>query len=228
MEQGFFRNYKKLVLPVFFLLIGLLAYTLVEPHRLEVKEVDVVDMDIPTEFNGFTIAFMTDIHHGPFFSDKRVRALVKRVNELNPDIILLGGDYIHRDAKFIEPCFAELAFLKADYGKFGVLGNHDHWEDGGRVKECMKNAEITPLDNQAEWIHKNNERIKIGGVGDMWTDTQDIAPTINDVSVEDFVILLSHNPDYAETITTDKIDLVLSGHTHGGQVTFFGLWAPLI
>ncbi|HEX2953396.1 MAG TPA: metallophosphoesterase, partial [Bacillota bacterium] len=71
-------------------------------------------------------------------------------------------------------------------------------------------------------------RIKIGGVGDYFTDFQYIEPTVGDVTAHDFVILVSHNPDYIETLHTRKIDLMLSGHTHGGQVTVFGLWAPRI
>ncbi len=74
----------------------------------------------------------------------------------------------------------------------------------------------------------NNSRIKIGGVGDMWFDKQYLDSTIFDVEEEDFVILVSHNPDFAEKLKTNKVDLILSGHTHGGQISFFGQWSPII
>ena len=84
------------------------------------------------------------------------------------------------------------------------------------------------MDNKAFWVVKGGERIKVGAVGDYFEDDVDITPTVADVQKTDFVILLSHNPDYAEGLGTDKVDLMLSGHTHGGQVTLFGLWAPLV
>jgi predicted MPP superfamily phosphohydrolase len=113
-------------------------------------------------------------------------------------------------------------------GKYGVLGNHDHWESADECKKEAKNADIELVDNRSKWIQKDGERIKIGGVGDLTEDIQNITPTIEDVEIKDFVILLSHHPDYVESIQKDKIDLVLSGHTHGGQCTVFGLWAPLV
>ena len=84
------------------------------------------------------------------------------------------------------------------------------------------------LNNRAVWINHHNQRIRIGGVGDLWRDSQDIQPTLAKASNNDFVILVSHNPDYVEELPNQTIDLVLSGHTHGGQVTLFGLWAPSI
>jgi predicted MPP superfamily phosphohydrolase len=204
------------------------VYALVEPFLVEVKRYDIESPDIPESLKGMRIAFITDIHHTEIYPRDRVRDLVEKVNGLKPDIILLGGDYVNKSPKFIEPCFEELAQLEAPYGKFGVLGNHDHWESATLTKICMDKAGIKRLDNKSEWINKDGQRIKIGGVGDIWEDKQELDKTIFDVEEKDFVILLSHNPDYAERIKTTKIDLVLSGHTHGGQVTLFGLWAPFI
>ncbi|MBC7260275.1 MAG: metallophosphoesterase [Chloroflexi bacterium] len=206
----------------------LVGYALVEPRRLGVTRLEIADPDVPDGFQGRTIAFLSDIHHGPYFSIGRVRQAVDRVNALRPDIILLGGDYVHRDAKYIAPVFAELARLRAPLGAFAVAGNHDHWEGIDETRAAMARAGIVNLDNRAVWVAMGGDRIKIGGVGDLWEDTQDIGPTVDDADEGDFVILLSHNPDYAERITTRRIDLVLSGHTHGGQVTLFGLWAAFV
>jgi predicted MPP superfamily phosphohydrolase len=92
----------------------------------------------------------------------------------------------------------------------------------------MAGAGIRLIDNEAYWLEKNGGRIKVGGVGDYLEDIQDIEPTIADVNKNDFVVLVTHNPDYVEEMGTDKVDLVLAGHNHGGQVTFFGLWAPIL
>jgi predicted MPP superfamily phosphohydrolase len=219
---------RKLLLCLLAIATLLVAYAFLEPYWLTVREVHIVDPDIPASFSGIRIAFLTDIHHGPYFSLARVRRAVERTNQLHPDIILLGGDYVHGDRKYIVPCFAELARLKATLGKFGVLGNHDHWQDAVLTSQSMVEAGIEWINNRAQWVTRNGQRIKIGGVGDLWEGSQDIAATIADTREEDFAILVSHHPDYAETMATRSVDLVFSGHTHGGQVTFLGLWAPFV
>ncbi len=221
-------NKRKCLFIILIIAVFILAYSFLEPFWLEEKTIEITSAHIPPQFHGATVVFLTDIHHGPFFSRRRVKRLVERVNGLEPDIILLGGDYVHRDAKYIEPCFAELKGLKAPFGLYGVLGNHDHWEGAVLTRQSMQEAGIRLIDNAAFWIEHGGARIKIGGVGDYYEDIQDIAPTVFDVAKEDFVILVTHNPDYVQDMQTDKIDVVFAGHTHGGQVTFFGQWAPLI
>jgi hypothetical protein len=204
------------------------AYAFIEPHWLRVTQLEIADPDVPPAFVGKRIVFLSDIHHGPYFSIGSVRRLVDRVNALQPDLILLGGDYVHRDPKYIAPVFAELARLHAPLGVFAVAGNHDYWESIDESRAQMAQAGIVNLDNRAEWVTIGGDRIKVGGVGDVYEDSQDIAPTVADAGAGDFVILLSHNPDFAEQIATDRVDLVLSGHTHGGQVTLFGRWAAFV
>lgn len=215
---------------MYFILIALLlgAYSFMEPFWVKEKVSIIADDDIPQQFNNTKIVFISDIHHGPFFSNTRVNRLVKRINDLRPDIILLGGDYVHRSPDYIKPCFEALRGLEATFGVYGVLGNHDHWEDADLTRDCMTEAGIHLIDNRAYWIEKNGARIKIGGVGDYLEDIQDLDPTVSDVTTEDFVVLVTHNPDFVEQIDTDVIDLVFAGHNHGGQVTFFGLWAPIL
>ena len=218
---------KPLLVALIGALVTLLYASVIEPRWLIVREVEILDSDIPPSFDGKRIAFLTDMHHGPYFSLRRVKSLVDRTNALQPDLILMGGDYVYLGAQYIGPCFAELARLDAPCGKFGVLGNHDHWNDARLTRQGMRAAGITVLDNRAEWIAVGEERIRVGGVGDLWEDSQHLSATTSGVKDEDLAILLSHNPDYVESIHTAAVDLVLSGHTHGGQVTVFGLWAPI-
>jgi predicted MPP superfamily phosphohydrolase len=228
---------------------GVLAYGFVESHRIEVKRYTVTSPDVPAAFDGTRVVLLTDIHRGAFFSQDRVRRLVEQVNALGPDLVVLGGDYVYANTGYEASCFAELARLQAPLGRFAVLGNHDYGEyraDGGGGSssgtsdgtrpggatdpspaiEAIRGAGITLLDNRAVWVEKAGRRIRVGGVGDYQEDTPDLAPTVEGTSAGDFVLLVSHNPDYAEELPIGAVDLVLSGHTHGGQVTFFGLWAP--
>lgn len=210
------------------IIIGFLLfiYAFIEPYWIQTKKMDLVNPNTPDSFKGVKIVFVSDIHHSKVYSRNRVRSLVERINKLEPDIILLGGDYVNKSPSYIEPCFEELGKLKAAIGKYGVMGNHDHWESAELTRASMEKAGIRVLDNASEWIYRNGKRIKIGGVGDYWEDEQILENTTYDVKESDLVLLLSHNPDFVENIKDKKVDLVLSGHTHGGQVTLFGLWGP--
>ncbi len=202
------------------------VYAFVEPYLIKYEKFSFFDKDIPAAFDGKRIVFIADIHRSHFFSQNRLKKLISMVNANSPDIILLGGDYTtHGEPQYIESVFSELATLNAPLGVYAVLGNHDHTQYLYLTKVSIKKANIQLLDNKATWVYIKHERIKIGGVGDLWHDIQTLSPTTTDVNSHDFVILLSHNPDYARTLSTDLVDLVLSGHSHGGQITFFGLWA---
>ncbi len=222
------RQPRKLLLSLLVLLLIFFAYSFTETYRLKTETTVFSDPDIPQSFLGKKIVFVSDIHLGPFFSASSLKKIVAKVNALNPDLVILGGDYIQRDKKYIEPCFIELKNLQAPLGVYAVLGNHDYWEDAALVRKNLLKAGLKPLDNQSYWLKQNPDKIKLGGVGDFFYDFQNLNATIKDVNETDFVILASHNPDYAEALGTNKIDLVLSGHTHAGQITFFGLWAPFI
>lgn len=220
---------KKVLLMLLCLIFFLAIYiTYIEPYWIDTRKIDFYDQDIPEVFNDLKIVFVSDIHHGPFFFKKRLHKLVVRINRLKPDLILLGGDYVHLDPKYIKSCFQELKKLEARLGEYGVLGNHDHWESAEITRTEMRMAGIKLLDNEGVWIKQEDSRIKVGGVADFLQDQPDLNPIINDVNQKDFLILVTHNPDFLEEVNSDKLDLVCAGHTHGGQVTLFGLWAPLL
>lgn len=212
---------------------------LAETHRIEIKRFTITSPDLPASFDGTRIAFVTDVHRGAFFSQARVGKLVERVNALHPDMIVLGGDYVYANTDYEESCFAELAKLEAPLGRFAVLGNHDYGEydrsdgssddaDPGEAIQAIDGAGLILLLNRGVWVSRGESRIRVGGVGDYQEDTPLLAPTIDGTNRRDFVILISHNPDFAEELPPGAVDLTLSGHTHGGQVTFFGVWAPYL
>jgi len=224
-------KFKKIFKYLFILLVigaVLLAYASLETRWVKITNVTIESHDIPISFDGKRIVFVSDIHHGAALSRERVTKLVQRINNLHPDIIILGGDYSSREDKYIIPVFDELRNLKSKYGIFGVMGNHDYFVNGDLTINMMKRNGINLCDNKSYWVKINRDSIKIGGVDDPSGAVQVLDSTIYDVHPKDFCILIAHQPNYVKTINTDLVDLTLSGHTHGGQVTFFGLWAPIL
>jgi predicted MPP superfamily phosphohydrolase len=208
--------------------IILLIYSSLETRWIKTTYVTIESPDIPTSFNGRRIVFVSDIHHGSALSRERVKKLVQRINDLHPDIIILGGDYISFEEKYIKSLFDELRNLKCKYGVYGVLGNHDCFVNGPLTKRMMVRDGIKDCDNKSYWLKINRDSIKIGGVLDPDGGKQELDSTVYDVHKKDFCILITHRPDYIEKINNDLVDLTLSGHTHGGQITLFGLWAPIL
>ena len=219
---------KRNKIPVWILIVSLMfvllcAYVVIEPYWLIVTEYDIYDPQLPTDFEGYRITFVADIHHGPYFSYERVEKLRDKINSLDSDIVLLGGDYVHKGPAYIAPVFDALTGISSKDGVFGVLGNHDHFDGEQETRDGFLRAGITDIDNKRVVVPRGNAVIHVSGVGDFDEGTQEY---IRDEDV--YSILVSHNPDYAAELSEDKPNLMLSGHTHGGQVTFFGLWAPIV
>ena len=207
------------------------AYGFGETYWTQVKQYEFTSPDVPAEFDGTRIVLVTDIHRSHWFSQQRVGSLVRRVNALGPDLIILGGDYVYKDTAWAPSCFAELKNLRAPLGVFGVLGNHDYGDykngrgDPAPVTQAMQGAGISLLRDSGVWIQKGGGRIRVGGVSDSKADRPQPGGAVGTAGPSDFVLLVSHEPDLAESLAPGAVDLVLSGHTHGGQVTFFGLFA---
>jgi len=208
--------------------VALGVYPFIEARFYKVTRVDIDVPMLPKEFGGTTIALLADIHHGPYFGVDFVRSIVRDTNALEPDIVALCGDYVHRESRYIEPCIDELAALRAKLGVYAVLGNHDHWEGAPRTRAALTGAGIRELTNTGVWLEKSGARLRLCGVDDLWEGPQDLDAALGDCPGDGAAILLSHNPDYVEAIRDRRARLVLSGHTHGGQVDvpFFG--PPLV
>lgn len=194
------------------------VYPFIEARLYKVTRVAINVPSLPEAFRGTRIALLSDIHHGPYFGIGFVESIVRNTNELGADIVALCGDYVHRAPKYIEPCIAELAKLQSKLGVFAVLGNHDFWESAPRTRAALREAGITEVTNSGVWLEKAGSRLRVCGVDDLWEGKQDLDAALADCSDTDAAIVLSHNPDYVEGIRDRRAGLVLSGHTHGGQV----------
>jgi uncharacterized protein len=216
------------------LVVAFVAYSFSESYRLEVKDYTYAGPDVPAAFDGTRIVLLADVHRSFYFSQERLGRLVDRVEGLHPDLIVLGGDYVYGSKDYEQSAFAALGRLHAPLGVYAVLGNHDYAHPGGGVSDpgraiqAITGANITLLDNSGVWIEKSGRSFRLAGVSDLQQGHPDAAPGLSGTVPRDLVVLASHEPDFAEKLPPGAVDLVLSGHTHGGQVTFFGLWAPVV
>jgi len=204
------------------------SYGLYEAGSVRIERPTLTLPRLPAAFQSLRIAFLADIHHGPYISLDYVASIVRTTLALGPDLILLGGDYISQDAKYVEPCFEVLAGLKAPLGVFGVLGNHDHRHGLSESKAAFAAAGIQELTNRGVWVKRGSSRLRLGGVDDLWYGQPDVRSAAADASPADACLVVSHNPDFAEKMLDSRVGLILSGHTHGGQIFVPGYGAPIV
>jgi predicted MPP superfamily phosphohydrolase len=206
-----------------------LAYMVVEARVVKVERTDYSNAAIPTEFDGMKVLFVADIHAGPYMSRNRMNRLVERINAEEPDVVLLGGDYVGGRMKGAKIFYPAIAGVEAPEGVFAVMGNHDAWEGEEEAHTGMAEAGITLLENEAVRLERGGESIWIAGLEDAYTGSPDATAAAEPITVEDFAMLVSHNPDvFAEQLqpTKEYWDLAMAGHTHGGQVSLFGMISP--
>ena len=179
-------------------------------------------MELPGWKSDLRIAVLSDLHIGsPHVGLDKLRVIVEKTNAEHPTLIVLLGDFVtggpngRRAGGFVEPepTAAELKKLHAPLGVFAVLGNHDCWYDGERVGKALTDSGIPVLENKAVRVGP----IWLGGIADFWTREPDIAGTLAQVTTDDPVVLITHNPDIFPEVPS-RVSLLLAAHTHGGQV----------
>jgi predicted MPP superfamily phosphohydrolase len=199
---------------------------LLEPNRPHIVRRDFSLARWPERLNGFTIALLSDFHYDPFFSVHPLHAAIPLVSGLRPDLIVLTGDFVSvpeigddaKAASAAEPCAQVLRQMRAPHGLWAILGNHDCETDPEQVTRALRAAGIHVLNNKSEAIEHDGARFWLGGVDDVISGAPDLAETVRSVPASEAVILLAHEPDFADEASKFAIDLQLSGHSHGGQI----------
>ncbi|MDR2927078.1 MAG: metallophosphoesterase [Cytophagaceae bacterium] len=183
--------------------------------------------DLPSAFDGFTVAFLSDFHYKSIFNEKRLSKAVKTINRIHPDLLLLGGDYVE-SCEYASELLLKISEIETSEGIIAVLGNNDYENCYCEILTEINKHGIQLMEHQTDSICKNNECIYITGVRNPFDlKNNRVSPTLS-LNSTHFVILLVHTPDYAENVSIHNSDLVLAGHTHGGQITLFGLYAPVL
>ena len=187
---------------------------------------DFTHRDVPEAFDSCRIAFISDLHYKSLLKEEGLADLVRLLSFLHADVLLMGGDY-HEGCQYVAPLMAALAQVKTPLGTYAVLGNNDYEACYSEVVNEMKRRGIRLLEHKVDTLKRGKDRILVAGVRNPFDLKQNgQSPTLA-LSPDDFVILLTHTPDYAEDVPVTHADLILAGHTHGGQVTLFG-YAPVV
>jgi uncharacterized protein len=212
-------------------LLGVWAF-FIEPNRLTLNEVAIKLPRWPTAFAGLRVALISDLHVGsPYIDVAKLRRVVEMTNAAQPDLILLAGDFMvtSQTRQAIEPevIAGELKNLRARFGVFIVLGNHDWWYGGERVRAAFEGVGLRVLENDVARIQNEGQSLWLAGIADAWTRAPDIAGTLQKVTDDGPVIILTHNPDIFPKVPA-RVSLTLAGHTHGGQVSIPFIGRPKV
>lgn len=209
---------------------GAVYATSIEPFSIRQRDVNIALGKLPPAFEGYRLVHLSDIHLGYDVPADYIESVFMQVNALNPDAILVTGDYITRrydtDIHDIERLFS---LLSARDGVYAVLGNHDHWSQAGAVTQALTRASVQVLSNRHINITRGDDSLVIAGVDDVWEALADLDAALKGTADSACIVLMAHEPDYADAVAADgRVSLQLSGHTHGGQVRipFFG--APVL
>lgn len=214
-------------------ILGFLAMGFAGRNNIVTKRVNLAFANLPRAFDGFRIVQISDLHASFWVGRRYLDEVIARVNDLAKDIVVITGDIITGSVNdfwkrwlpsagggYI-PMVAEVLNRLNTGRKFAVLGNHDQCDGKDTERQVVGALErigIEVLRNRSETIHRGNERITIAGTDDIW-HTYNIHRALKDIRAGDFTIMLCHSPDVREDLgTRTKVELVLCGHTHGGQV----------
>ncbi len=195
----------------------------VERHRLSVVEVPVRIVDLPVAFHGFRIVQISDFHYSQWVEQWFLRETVAAVNALKPDMVALTGDFITAESELESNrrheaiCAEILAGLTCPL-RYCSLGNHDSIDFSGVIEALTRNG-LTVLRNAYASVDLRGDRLWVGGLADAYFDAPDLTRAIPQDKGGAPVVLLGHEPDIITTVRQyGGVDLMLAGHTHGGQV----------
>jgi predicted MPP superfamily phosphohydrolase len=203
----------------------------VEPQWLKVVRHELAPPRWPAEYDGFTVAHLSDLHHSEFVPIDYLRMAVRMANNQGADLIALTGDYITHDAEWVPAVAEAVSALRAPAGVWAVLGNHDYeviGPEGRNVPEprlgaavvaSLREAGVRLLWNGADEIRRRGRPLQIVGLDDFWHGVRHTPGAFVGTDPRRAMLVLNHNPDATRDIVRGwGPDLILSGHTHGGQV----------
>ncbi|MFN6963519.1 MAG: metallophosphoesterase [Pyrinomonadaceae bacterium] len=197
----------------------LARHAIAEASTLSLESVEIRLARLPKRLDGLRIIHLSDIHHSPFTPLEHIERAVRVANRLKPDVFVLTGDYVSHEPEYIAPVARVLGGLRSPLGTFACLGNHDHWTDAQIVTDEFRSAGINVLINEGLRIEAApGAGFWLAGVDDYMVGKTDLASALKGSYPDEMKLLLAHNPIIFRQAVRRGVDLMLSGHTHGGQV----------
>ena len=194
----------------------------VSRRRVQIRTVRVEVPELPAALSGYRIAQLSDLHVGSFSPRDEALAWAARANALEADVVVVTGDLVASGTSFYEDVADVIGTLRARDGVYVVLGNHDQW-DSTRLVGLLEKSGAIVLQNGWRPIQRDGSTLVLAGLGDRYTQRDDMSRTLADRPGGAPTVLLAHYPQSFEQALQHGVELVLSGHTHGGQfgVPFF-------
>jgi predicted MPP superfamily phosphohydrolase len=201
----------------------------IEPHLLQLEQVNVPLLPAASGLAGTRIVCLSDFHLYPYTEIDLIEDCVQQVNRLEADFVCLLGDYVFSRADAIVELAPVLARIQAEHGRYAILGNHDLWTDAHLVASVLEKNGIPLLANEHLKLDLPGGTLILAGLEDGWSGSPDLDAALPEDTDGTPVILMMHEPDFADRYHEDgRVDLQLSGHTHGGQVRLPGIGAPFL
>ena len=189
-----------------------------EATQLAVDDVEIDLNQLPEGLDGMRVVHLSDIHHSPFTDIEHIERAVEISNNLEPDMIVLTGDFVSHEADYIRPMAGALSSLAAPLGVYACLGNHDHWTDPNAVEKELAEVGIRVLINEGERVETDAGSFWVCGVDDYMVGKTDVVSALEGSIEDEAKLMLAHNPVIIRQAAKLGVDLMFSGHTHGGQV----------
>ena len=226
-RRAFLCRFKMLYAPLVLGGTGSYGYgSLLERHRLTVERHEVsvsLGTRAPRKLRAVSL---TDFHFDPLHEEDFIAECVKLTNGLQPDLVLLTGDYITSSSRRFGDFAAVLGGLRPACGVFACLGNHDHWDHPERIAAALRRNQVEVLQNQHTRVACGGAQIILTGLQSAWGGMPDWGVAGRGVKPDERVLALVHEPDFADTLSLDgRIAMQFSGHTHGGQIRLPGIGA---
>lgn len=207
-------------IPFFIVSQGALETT----YQFKVNRINIALQNLPQSFNNFKIVQISDIHAGSFHSDEPMWKAVESINALNADLVVITGDFVNYKHQEYDLIADAISNIRSRNGVFGCLGNHDHFmkaSDTNMLIKKIENSNVKLLDNSNITLQNGRDKLQIAGIdntgyGQVFGDVRKALSNLDDRYP---TILLAHDPTNWDRSVKgiEKVDLMLSGHTHGGQ-----------
>jgi uncharacterized protein len=198
----------------------LLYAKLIEPNWIEINSLQLTLPHLSSQFNGYRIVQVSDIHRDKWMTPRRLTHIVHLVNRQKPDLVAITGDLVTRNSPALIPSLkVALERLKPKDKTVAILGNHDHENDTKAIIHVLEQSGIFHLGNAVYTLQRSGAMLHIAGVDDVGEGKDRLDLVMQQLPNAGAAILLAHEPDFADTSSaTKRFDLQLSGHTHGGQI----------